>query len=42
MTCSNRLILLIVPLPHPPDNEHPLPEKLEKIAGRVKGSGRVS
>jgi hypothetical protein len=33
---------VIVGLPHLPDNEPLLPKKLEKSAGRVKGSGRVS
>jgi len=32
----------LVPLPHPPGNEHPCPKKFEKSAGGVKGWGRVS
>jgi hypothetical protein len=32
----------LVPLPHPLGNERPRPEKLGKIAGGVKGWGRVS
>jgi hypothetical protein len=32
----------LAPRPRPPGNEHPLPEKLGKIAGGVKGWGRLS